>query len=70
VAMSIVRTTLPKGDNMGTSSVEPPMAWTLVAQPGSKALDDNLAGNDPDFLNFEMAESEAVCRMSSQLLRC
>jgi hypothetical protein len=29
--------------------------------------DDNLADNDPDLLNFTVAESEIICRMSSRL---
>jgi hypothetical protein len=49
----MVHTTLPKEDNMGTSSVEAPTAQALVARLESKAPDDNLGDDDPDFLNFE-----------------
>jgi hypothetical protein len=36
-----------------------------VAQPGSKASDDDLVDDDPGLLNFDTVESETVCRMSS-----
>jgi hypothetical protein len=65
VAVSMVRTNLPKEDKEGTSSVEAPMTQALVAQPGSKAPDDTRADDDPDLLNFGAAESETICRMSS-----
>jgi hypothetical protein len=54
----MVRTTLPK---VGTSSAEVPTAQGLVARPGSKALVDNLADDDPGLLNFATVESEIVC---------
>jgi hypothetical protein len=63
----MVRTTLPKTDKAGTSSVEVPTAQALVARLGSKTSDDNLADDDPDLLNFAAAESEIVCWMSSML---
>jgi hypothetical protein len=57
----------PKEDKAGTSSVEAPTAQALVARPGSKASNDNLADDDPNLLNFDMAESEIVCRTCSRL---
>jgi hypothetical protein len=62
-----VCTTPPKEDKAATSSAEAPTAQALVAQLRSKVLDDSLADDNPDLLNFCMAESEIVCRMSSQL---
>jgi hypothetical protein len=41
-----------------------------VAQLGSKALDDNLADDDPDLLNFDAADFEINCRTNSRLQRC
>jgi hypothetical protein len=70
MVVSMVRTTLPKKDKVGTLSVKAPTAQTLVARLGSKAPDDNLADDDPDLLNFDMAESEIACRTSSRLQRC
>jgi hypothetical protein len=70
VMAPMVRTTPPKEDKVDTSSAEVPMAQALAARLGSKASDDNLADNDPDLLNFTAADSEIVCRMSSQLQRC
>jgi hypothetical protein len=67
VVVSMARTTPLKEDKMGTSSTEAPKAHALVARPGSKAPDDNLADDDPDLLNFGAVEFEIVCRMSSQL---
>jgi hypothetical protein len=52
---------------VGTSSVKAPTVQALVAQPGSKALDDNVADNDSDPLNFDVAESVIVCRTSPRL---
>jgi hypothetical protein len=63
----MVLTTLPNVDKVGTSSMEVPTTHALVARPGSKAPDDNLADDNPSLLNFTMVESEIVCRMSSQL---
>jgi hypothetical protein len=63
----MVRTTLPKEDKVGTSSAEAPTAQVLVARSGSKASDDNIANGAPDFLNFNMVETEIVCWMSSRL---
>jgi hypothetical protein len=60
-AEPMVRTTLPKVDKMGTSSVEVPTAQALVAQPRSKAPDNNLTDDDPGLLNFVMVESEVIC---------
>jgi hypothetical protein len=48
----------------------PPMAQALAAQPRIKASDDNLVDDDPNLLNFIMAESEIICGMSFQLQRC
>jgi hypothetical protein len=56
----MVRTTLLKVDKVGISSVEVPTAQALVAQSGSKALDNNLTDDDPGLLNFTTAESEIV----------
>jgi hypothetical protein len=64
---SMVCTTPPKEDKVGTSSVKAPTVQALVAQPGSKALDDNVADNDSDPLNFDVAESVIVCRTSPRL---
>jgi hypothetical protein len=44
----MVHTTPPKEDKVDTSSAEAPTAQTLVARPGSKAPDDNLADEDPN----------------------
>jgi hypothetical protein len=66
----MVRTTPPKVDKVDTSSMEVPTAQALVARPGSKAPNDNIADDDPDLLNFTMVEFEIICRMSSQLQRC
>jgi hypothetical protein len=57
----MARTTPPKKNKVDTSLAEAPMAQALVARPGSKALDDNLADDDPNLLNFSAAESEIVC---------
>jgi hypothetical protein len=62
-----VCTTLPKVDKAGTSSMDVPMAQTLVAQLRGKAPDGNRADDDPGLLNFTVAESEIICRMSSRL---
>jgi hypothetical protein len=61
----MVHTTPPKVDKAGTSSVEVPTAQALVARPGSKAPNGNLADDVPDLLNITVAESEIICRMSS-----
>jgi hypothetical protein len=61
----MVRTTLPKEDKVGTSSVEAPIDQALVARPRIKAPNDNLADDDPDLLNFVVMESEIICQMSS-----
>jgi hypothetical protein len=66
----MVRTTLPKEDKVGTSSADAPMAQALVARPQSKASNDNLTDDDPDLLNFNMAKSKIICRMSSWLQKC
>jgi hypothetical protein len=65
VMAPMVRTTLPKGDKVGTPSAEAPTAQALVARSGSKAPNDNLADDDPDLLNFDAVDSEIVCRTSS-----
>jgi hypothetical protein len=66
-AEAMVRSTLPKVDKAGTSSVEDRMAQALMAQPESKAPDDDLIDDDPGLLNFVAAESETVCQTSSWL---
>jgi hypothetical protein len=63
----MVCTNPPKEDKVGTSSVKALTVQALVAQPGSKALDDNVADNDSDPLNFDVADSEIVCRTSPRL---
>jgi hypothetical protein len=63
----MVRTTLPKVDTVGTSSVEVPMARALMAQPGSRAPNDDLVDDDLYLLNFTVAKSKIVCQMGSQL---
>jgi hypothetical protein len=65
--VSMVRTTPPKVDKVGISSVEVPMAHALLVQPRSKALDDTLTDDDPDLLTFGVAESKIICRISSWL---
>jgi hypothetical protein len=61
------RTTLPKEEKADASSVEVPTAQALVARPESKAPDDDLDDNDPDLLNFAVAEFEIVCQTSFRL---
>jgi hypothetical protein len=39
----------------------------LASRPGSKASDDNLVDDNLDLLNFNITESEIICRMSSRL---
>jgi hypothetical protein len=63
----MAHTTPPKEDKVDTLSVEAPMAQALVTRLRSKALNDNLADDDPNLLNFDATESEIVCRMSSRL---
>jgi hypothetical protein len=63
----MVRTTPPKEDKVSTSLKEPPRDQALVARLGSKVLDDNLADDDPDLLNFDAPESKIICQMSSWL---
>jgi hypothetical protein len=66
----MVYTTLPKEDKVDTSSTEAPTTQILVARSESKASDDNPSDDDPDLLNFDMAESKIVCQTSTQLQRC
>jgi hypothetical protein len=56
VVVPMVRTTPPKEDKAGTSSVEAPTAQPMVAQPAYKMPDDNLADDDPGLLNFNTVE--------------
>jgi hypothetical protein len=63
----MVHTTLPRVNKKGTSLAEVPTAQALAAQSGSKALDDNLADDDPSLLNLTVVEFEIVCRMSFRL---
>jgi hypothetical protein len=63
----MARTTLHKEGKVSTSSMEASMAQALVAQPGSKALDDNLADYDPNLLSFNAVESDIIYRTSSRL---
>jgi hypothetical protein len=58
----MVHSTLSKENKVGTSSVEAPTAQALMAQSGSKVLDDNLTDDDPDLLDFNIEKSEIVCR--------
>jgi hypothetical protein len=67
VVVSTNHTTLSKEDKVGTSPVEAPTAQTLVARPGSRALNDALADDAPDLLTFGAVESEIICRTSSRL---
>jgi hypothetical protein len=67
VVVAMIRTTLPKEEKLGTSSAEAPTAKAMVVRPGSKALDDNLANDNPDLLNFDAAESKIICWMISRL---
>jgi hypothetical protein len=64
---SIARTTPPKEDKVDTSSAEVSTTQALVARPGSKAPDDNLADDDPDILNFTAMKSEIICWTNSRL---
>jgi hypothetical protein len=57
----------PKEEKVDTSSAEVSMVQALLVRPGSKTSDDNIADDNPDRLNFDAAESEIVCRMSSRL---
>jgi hypothetical protein len=66
----MVRTTLPKVDKADTSSAEAPTTQALVAQPGSKASNDNLTDDDPDLLHFDVVESGIAFWMSSLLQMC
>jgi hypothetical protein len=60
--------TIPlKEDKVGTSSAEAPTTQALATRSGSRAPNDTLADDNLDLLNFDVAESEIVCRMSSQL---
>jgi hypothetical protein len=68
--VSVVRTTPPKEDKVGTSSVEPPTAQALAAQSRSKVPNDTLADDAPELLNFDAEEFEIVCQMSSRLQSC
>jgi hypothetical protein len=63
----MVRTTPPKEDKVGTSSTGAPTAQALMARPRSKVPDDTPTDDDPELLNFGLAESNIVCRMSSRL---
>jgi hypothetical protein len=64
---SMVCTTPPKVDKVDTSSMEVSTAWALVARPGSKASDGNLADDDPNLLNSIVVESGITCSMISLL---
>jgi hypothetical protein len=46
-----VRTSPPKVDKVGTSSMKIPMVWALVTQLGSEAPNDSPIDDDPDLLN-------------------
>jgi hypothetical protein len=50
----MARTTQPKEDKTGTSSVEAPMTQALVAWSGSKAPDNAPVNDNPELLNFVM----------------
>jgi hypothetical protein len=60
VTAPMVLTTPPKEGKVDTSSAGVPTSQALVARPGSKAPDDNLIDDDPDLLNFDVAEFEIV----------
>jgi hypothetical protein len=53
----MVCTIPPKVDKVGTSSMEAPMVQALVAQPRSKAHDDNPTDDGPSLLSFAVVES-------------
>jgi hypothetical protein len=61
----MVHTTAPKEDKVDTSSAEVPTDQALATRLGCKALDDNLANDDPGPLNFDVVESEILCWTSS-----
>jgi hypothetical protein len=65
MVVPMLHTTPHKEDKAGTSSAEAPMVWALVAWLGSKKLDDNLADNNLNLLNFNAMDSEIICRTSS-----
>jgi hypothetical protein len=46
-----IRTSPPKMDKVGTSSMKIPMVWALVTQLGSEAPNDSPIDDDPDLLN-------------------
>jgi hypothetical protein len=70
VVIPMDRTTPPKEDKVGTSSVKAPMTQALVAQPKSKEPDNNLGGDAPDLLNVAVVGSEIACWTSSRLQMC
>jgi hypothetical protein len=57
VVEPMVCTIPPKVDKVGTSSMEAPMVQALVAQPRSKAHDDNPTDDGPSLLSFAVVES-------------
>jgi hypothetical protein len=54
-------------DKVDRSLAEVPTTQALAVRSESKALDDNLADDDSNLLNFNVVESEIVCLMSSWL---
>jgi hypothetical protein len=60
-------TTPPTKDKVDTSLMEAPTAQALVTRLGNKTMDDILANDDPDLLNFDAVESKIACQMSSRL---
>jgi hypothetical protein len=64
------RTTPPKEDKVGTSTMKAPMAHALVARSESEAPNDNLGCDASILLNATVVGSEVACRMSSQLQMC
>jgi hypothetical protein len=63
----MVRITPPMEDKVDRSLAEVPTTQALAVRSESKALDDNLADDDSNLLNFNVVESEIVCLMSSWL---
>jgi hypothetical protein len=60
VVVSIARTTPPKKDKAGASSMEAPTTEALVTRLGSKASNDIFVDDDHNLLNFNIVESEIV----------
>jgi hypothetical protein len=64
VVVSMDHTTLPKEDKVGTSSMEAPMAQTLVTRSRSKTPNDAPIDDNFELLNFVAVVSWIGCRRS------